>query len=206
MYARTRVFSALLVMVLAIMTMTTSGTVIAESDSCKVTGDAGESMSDIIDRFSRLQILQFGRGPGPTDEWREAPITRGGFAVLLVRALGYEQDALISKEDTPFSDMAEHWAAGHVTILARQGLVQGQPGGMFEPDEPLTLPQAQVILARTLRARATITMENAEQALQSAGMETRIPCEQLVVNQGQAMLLLDRAMRIPIYARHNLDE
>ena len=40
--------------------------------------------------------------------------------------------------DTPFSDIAGHWAENTITRWADIGIVNGYPDGTFKPDEPIT--------------------------------------------------------------------
>jgi hypothetical protein len=200
-WERGRGLLGLVVVLLAVITASGSGTVVAQSDTCQWTEAEDEAISGIIMRFNDLQILQFGRGPGMTEGWIDLPISRGEFSVLLVRALGWDDARL--QGTAPFSDMTTHWTSRYIAALVQTGIVQGDPGGTFRPDTPITQAEAQVMLARMLRAGTSIHLEDAEAALASIGMETTLPCENAgPINRGQALLMLDRAMRIPLYARH----
>lgn len=87
-------------------------TAVVASDACSVTPEDRASMYRIARHLSELDILQFGRGPGVSDEWLDAPATRAAVAVLLARALGWEGEARKAQDEVPFADMNGHWASG----------------------------------------------------------------------------------------------
>src|SRR5690606_8330241 len=49
-----------------------------------------------------------------------------------------------------FTDLQGHWAREIIAPLARAGIVQGYPGGLFKPDQPISRLEFTVILARGL--------------------------------------------------------
>lgn len=64
------------------------------------------------------------------------------------------------------------------------------------------MAQLELMLARALREGPGLTLENAGGALREVGVDTSVPCPHPdFVSQGQLILMLDRAMNVPIYAR-----
>lgn len=56
--------------------------------------------------------------------------TRAEAAVLFVRVLGRESEALAGDAATPFADVPQ-WAANHIALLYREGLTKGQSDTLF---------------------------------------------------------------------------
>ena len=56
--------------------------------------------------------------------------TRAEAAVLFVRVLGREGEALMAEAVHPFTDVPE-WAAPHIALLSREGLTRGQSETLF---------------------------------------------------------------------------
>lgn len=51
----------------------------------------------------------------------------------------------------PFTDVpANHWAAGYIHWATNQGIVAGRGGGIFDPDAPVTIIEASVMLLQSL--------------------------------------------------------
>lgn len=139
------------------------------------------------------------------DPGRQAgPVTRGEFATVLVRALGWSDSDL--KDQTPsFPDTVHHPAAQAVAALEKQGIVRGYPGGAFGPDNPVTLLQVKVMIARALRAAPDPQAAAVDEALRGAGVEATVLCsgdDGARAAGGHVFLLLDRAMSAMLYGRH----
>lgn len=84
----------------------------------------------------------------------EAPVTREVFALWAVRALGYAPIARMpNRIEVPFVDRAQLGAryANAVAILHGLGIVQGESGGAYAPQRPITRAEA----ARIVFAIAT---------------------------------------------------
>ena len=77
----------------------------------------------------------------------EDPITRGEFAALLVRALGYQMLAA-STRTSPFGDVSAN--SGYIALAYDMGLVNGNDGS-FNPNSAATREQTAAILARLYR-------------------------------------------------------
>lgn len=76
----------------------------------------------------------------------ERAVTRAEFAAMTVRALGLDDAA--ANEPLARDVRAGDWFAGAVASAERYGLVQGEPGGMFRPNDTITRQETMVIVAR----------------------------------------------------------
>ncbi len=76
----------------------------------------------------------------------DAPITRGEFIAVLVKAQG-----MLGTKDLPFSDLEGHWAQDVIRVGYANGIATGFADGLFHPDEPITREQMAVMVDRTLR-------------------------------------------------------
>jgi len=67
----------------------------------------------------------------------QEPLTRAQLAKVAALAAGQKP---LPGEASPFSDTEGHWAArdGYVQAVAAAGIMQGDPGGKFRPDDPVT--------------------------------------------------------------------
>ncbi|GAB6159357.1 hypothetical protein JCM39194_25580 [Desulfotomaculum varum] len=75
-------------------------------------------------------------------------VTRGQFAVMLVRTLGLPEDAAAAG----FKDVPPgYWCAGAVGTAAQMGLVAGYGNGTFGPNDTITREQMAAMLVRALR-------------------------------------------------------
>lgn len=95
----------------------------------------------------------------------DRPLSRQELAVLVIRVLGLERDAASrSGAELPFADGREvaSWARGAVALAAERGLVQGLPGGVFAPREPVTRGQAARLVVRLGRRLTVPGFEEAE--------------------------------------------
>ena len=77
----------------------------------------------------------------------DSAITRAEYAKLICSALGIQPLAITSD---PFKDVTTaYWAAGYVAAAVHQGWLIGYPGGLFKPEEPVSVAQALVVIARS---------------------------------------------------------
>jgi len=77
------------------------------------------------------------------------PLTRAQGTVVLVRALGLEEQTAPGPEMNIFSDVPEtYWAKNEIEIASQHGIVQGIGDGKFAPDHPLTRAEMAAMLAR----------------------------------------------------------
>jgi hypothetical protein len=87
----------------------------------------------------------------------EQPVTREQLAAALSRALAdlgssYALPAFRSSTASAFADAAriDPWAAQAASYVAQLGLMQGLPGGAFDPLAPVTRAQAAAVLVRLI--------------------------------------------------------
>ncbi len=74
-------------------------------------------------------------------------VTRAEYAKLVCTAVGVEPDTVTSD---PFKDVTvTHWAAGYIAAVANRGWLTGYPGGLFKPEEPVSIAQTIVAVARS---------------------------------------------------------
>lgn len=76
----------------------------------------------------------------------EAPITRGEFLTVLVKAQG-----MTGTKELPFSDVEGHWARDGIRIGYANGVTSGFLDGLFRPNDPITREQMAAMVNRTLR-------------------------------------------------------
>ena len=103
--------------------------------------------ADFTGCADQLQALGLFRGSEQGYELDRAP-TRAEAAVMLVRLLGEEQDALALEYDAPFTDL-DSWQQPYVQYLYDNGLTTGVSETAFAPEEPCS---AQMYAAFVLRA------------------------------------------------------
>lgn len=68
----------------------------------------------------------------------------GGSSIVATSQGAAESDAATNFTDVP----ADHWAAGAIRKVAELGLMKGDPGGTFRPDQPVTRAELAVVLLR----------------------------------------------------------
>ncbi|MCX6098165.1 MAG: ice-binding family protein [Caldiserica bacterium] len=72
-------------------------------------------------------------------------VTRAEVAAAMSRALGLGW----TTDPSGFSDLkATHWAAGFITLMTQEGFMQGDTGGTFRPDDPMTRAEAAAAFLR----------------------------------------------------------
>ena len=87
-------------------------------------------------------------------------VTRAEYAKLVCSALGVEPDTVTSD---PFKDVTvTHWAAGYVAAAVGKGWLTGYPGGLFKPEEPVSMAQALVVVTRSQRWNDRATLPYAD--------------------------------------------
>ncbi|WP_145133813.1 S-layer homology domain-containing protein [Paenibacillus sp. Y412MC10] len=89
---------------------------------------------------SRLGLVN-GYGDGSFKP--DLPISRAEISELLVRAFALRQ----GNEVVTFSDMHDHWAAESIGILASNGIVKGNAGGLFQAGRSLTRAEMAQMMA-----------------------------------------------------------
>lgn len=73
----------------------------------------------------------------------DGEVIRADFAMMVGNILGYDNTAgLTVFEDVP----SDHYAAGVIAALTGSGVFAGIGGGLFDPDAPVTYPQAAKVL------------------------------------------------------------
>lgn len=111
---------------------------------------AGHLNEKAILRLNKLGIVKGDdRGFAP-----DANITRAEFAVLVIRALGLEGSANVSKGETQFTDVTMtngyDWATGAINVATRLGHIQGYGNGKFGPGDNIKYEDAITLLVRIL--------------------------------------------------------
>jgi uncharacterized repeat protein (TIGR01451 family) len=75
----------------------------------------------------------------------EGNITRAEIAAAMSRALGLGW----SIDQPGFTDVkSDHWAVGYITLMRREGFMDGDPDGTFRPDAPITRAEAAAVFLR----------------------------------------------------------
>lgn len=102
----------------------------------------------------------------------DADITRAEFAVILSRYLNAAGLTLPAEIEGVPADLAQipDWAADAVCRLYRAQVITGRPGGVFDPDAPITRAEAAALLERFLTKSAP--EEPAEKTLPVMYIET----------------------------------
>lgn len=80
------------------------------------------------------------------------PAARVWVAMVLVKALGYEEEALQQMNELPnFSDADDipAGAVGYVNVAVEKGIVSGYPNGTFAPNKPVSRAEMAVLLDKT---------------------------------------------------------
>ncbi|MBE6961757.1 MAG: S-layer homology domain-containing protein [Ruminococcaceae bacterium] len=117
-------------------------------------GESAQSGADPETEFLRQLGILVGLEEDPA-----AQMTRAEFCVMVVRAMGREEEVSLHTARTIFRDVtAAHWARGHINLAASitvgsgtgTRLVAGVGTGQFKPDAPITYAQAITILMRML--------------------------------------------------------
>jgi len=86
------------------------------------------------------------QGTGPTKFGPQGSLTRAQAAVILVRALGLQDE---TPGSLAFTDVpARHWAKKEIELAREYGFLEGVAPGRFAPDSPITREQLAAMLAR----------------------------------------------------------
>lgn len=87
----------------------------------------------------------------------DASLTREQMVVMLLRALGKEQEALAFSGGLSFRDAGSvsGWAQGHTALAVQMGLIQGSDG-KFMPKASSTRAEAAVVVYRYMDAMGTL--------------------------------------------------
>ena len=97
----------------------------------------GTDYEDAVIRLTALNVLTgYPDGTFKPDN----TITRAEFAAAVMRELGLEASAQVSKGTTAFTDVpAEHWASGYVNLASKLGYINGMGDGTFAPSSRQSL-------------------------------------------------------------------
>jgi CubicO group peptidase (beta-lactamase class C family) len=83
-------------------------------------------------------------------------VTRAEYAKLVCSALGVKPDIVTSD---PFKDVTSaYWAAGYIATAVGKVWLTGYAGGLFKPDEPVSMAQALVVITRSQHWNDTATL------------------------------------------------
>lgn len=98
------------------------------------------------------QLVRSGAVSGyPDGHFRpDAPITRGEFVMMLVKALNLRSE----NESQVFNDTRDHFARDYIAVAATHGRVMGYGNNTFDPDALITREQMAVISVKTLAVEA----------------------------------------------------
>lgn len=96
-----------------------------------------------IDRETDSNILRSETGQ---QQYAEA-IAKG---ICDYTGVAYQGGGETVTETKKFRDTAGHWAEAHIQKLADYGVVNGDGGGNFRPDEPITRAEAATMIANAL--------------------------------------------------------
>lgn len=107
--------------------------------------------TDYADAVARLAALDIIVGYEDGTFKPDNSITRAEFAAIAIRALGMEDIAVDSVDNTKFADVrGTHWASGYVNLATAQGIIVGYPDGTFKPEAQVTYSEAVAMLVRLL--------------------------------------------------------
>jgi hypothetical protein len=107
-----------------------------------------ENVKAAVERLAAFGIVA-GKDDGKYHP--EEELTREQFAKLVVEALGLGKAAEAAKGSSQFEDVeADRWSAGYISVAAGQGIIKGTGDGKFNPEAPVTYPQAVTMLVRAL--------------------------------------------------------
>ena len=120
----------------------------------------------------------------------DEPVTRGEFASILVRALGY-QVLSGTASAAPFADVKAN--AGYIALAYEMGLVNGN-AGRFLPDNAATREQAAAILARLYR-KLSVTPRKIGVISNSTGAWENAGFDAVAVRAGQLTGTQDEPIR-----------
>ncbi|MGD9567020.1 MAG: S-layer homology domain-containing protein [Sedimentibacter sp.] len=108
----------------------------------------GTDYANAVERLGALDIIVgYEDGTFKPDN----SITRAEFAAIAIRALGMEDIAVDSVDNTKFADVrGTHWASGYVNLATAQGIIVGYPDGTFKPEAQVTYSEAIAMIVRLL--------------------------------------------------------
>jgi hypothetical protein len=141
-----RRFKKLFVTILVVATVL--GTASAFTGAAGLLDVEGTKYADAVNKLVGINVITgFPDGTfKPT-----ATVTRGQMAAIMVRGLGHEALAALSKGSTSFSDVpATHWASGYINVAFNKNIINGMGDGTFKPDATVTYAQAVTMLVRAV--------------------------------------------------------
>ena len=83
----------------------------------------------------------------------DGAVTRAEFAAMIIKALGYGDQAGITQGLAPgYSDVpGYHWASGFVNLAREKGVISGYPDGSFKPEKVISRGEITSVLVRALQ-------------------------------------------------------
>ena len=81
------------------------------------------------------------------------PITRAEFAAIAARFFVVEPGSEVP--ESPFSDIAGHWANQYINLAYHLKVISGYPDGTYRPNNPILRAEAMTIVNNTLRRTPT---------------------------------------------------
>jgi hypothetical protein len=137
-----KTLALVLVLVLALGTVVTAGAAFADVPS-------DYEYADEIDVLAALGVLT----GDVTGNYRpEDSITRAEAAAVIYRTFTGSNDGAASfKGATKFPDVSStHWANGYINWCTEMGIINGKPGGIYDPEAPVTYAEFVAMLVRGL--------------------------------------------------------
>lgn len=108
--------------------------------------DGATETGRAIEVLSALGILS---GGGDGNFYPYSPLTRAQFAKIAVCMLGMADEA-VDRTDA-FTDVSSSdWYSGYVSVVAKEGIIEGYPDGSFGANEQISYAQALTVLVRLL--------------------------------------------------------
>lgn len=80
-----------------------------------------------------------------------ANLTRAEAAAIFVRAMNMSGLASALVDQVPFPDARGHWGAGEIALANQLGLMRGDPGGTFRPNDSITYAEVLTVLLRMIQ-------------------------------------------------------
>jgi len=114
---------------------------------------------DILTMFSNGWMI----GTSEDNFSPNQPLTRAQATVVLVRALGLEQQQLEKSTSSSttgyFSDVkTSHWAKKEIEIAYEHNLIKGIGDSQFAPDQTITRAEISALLARVINKKDSVTI------------------------------------------------
>lgn len=196
----------------AVIASHSGGTFVVSENRAEWRDTASHWAGESIERLGSKRLMT----GMPGGEFQpDAKMTRAQFATVLARALTLVQTADSSRvryKDVP----GAAWHASAVAAVSEVGLLQGDGGGAFRPDAPITREEAATVLYRVLEYVSKLNSDSSEkpefgdsgvvspwaksavEALTSLGVIRGLPSgdfePQRPVSRAEAVVLLERLL------------